>query len=248
MGTLFRTPPTENLRRLVGAFEELRGAQAPALGLHGLEAVAEVAVRAVSGATWASVTLANSDSFWTTAATHQHAIQADEVQYALGSGPCVDAIVDGMAYRLEDVARDRRWPGFGRRAAGDLSVASMLSCPVVLMPVPDSDLRASLNVYSDRRDGFDNEAVEFLMLLAGYGDLVATAVDDRDRARHLEQALSSNRDIGIAIGVLMATYKITRDRAFDMLKAVSQHTNRKMRDLATEVAETGMLADAGLGE
>jgi hypothetical protein len=99
-----------------------------------------------------------------------------------------------------------------------------------------------------RRAAFDEESPAFLQLLAAYGVLVASAVDDQDRARHLEYALTSNRDIGIAIGVLMATHKITRDRAFDMLRVVSQRTNRKMRDLATEVAETGVLADASVEE
>jgi ANTAR domain len=68
------------------------------------------------------------------------------------------------------------------------------------------------------------------------------------QAANLELALASNRDIGVAIGILMSLHKITRQHAFDELREVSQRTNRKLRDIALDVAETGTirtLADAG---
>jgi hypothetical protein len=58
---------------------------------------------------------------------------------------------------------------------------------------------------------------------------------------HLELALSTNREIGIAIGILMATHKITDAQAFDLLSRVSQRSNRKLRVIALEVARTGVL-------
>jgi len=63
----------------------------------------------------------------------------------------------------------------------------------------------------------------------------------RDKAMHLELALGTSRDIGVAIGIIMATEKVTRDCAFTMLRMVSQHTNRKISVLALEVIETGAL-------
>jgi AmiR/NasT family two-component response regulator len=38
------------------------------------------------------------------------------------------------------------------------------------------------------------------------------------RAEDLERALLSNRRIGLAIGILMASLKITEERAFDLLR------------------------------
>ncbi len=58
---------------------------------------------------------------------------------------------------------------------------------------------------------------------------------------HLELALSSNREIGVAVGVLMANHKLTDEQAFDLLSRVSQRTNRKLRVIAVEVARAGML-------
>lgn len=39
----------------------------------------------------------------------------------------------------------------------------------------------------------------------------------------------------------MATHKVTREQAFDMLRIASQNSHRKLRDIAVEVADTGTL-------
>lgn len=62
-----------------------------------------------------------------------------------------------------------------------------------------------------------------------------------DRVVNLQTALDSNRQTGVALGILMNTHKITDREAFAPLRATSQHTNRKPRDLAADVALTGTL-------
>jgi hypothetical protein len=69
-------------------------------------------------------------------------------------------------------------------------------------------------------------------------DLVACA---QTRAVNLEAALESNREIGIAVGVLMSLHKVTKEHAFDVLRAASQRTHRKLRDVAVDVTETGSI-------
>jgi hypothetical protein len=61
------------------------------------------------------------------------------------------------------------------------------------------------------------------------------------RAANLEEALATNREIGQAIGILMATDHVTAEQAFEKLRTASQHTHRKLREIAAEVAETGAL-------
>ena len=58
---------------------------------------------------------------------------------------------------------------------------------------------------------------------------------------NLEIALESSRVIGMAMGIIMANQLCTADQAFDMLRRVSQETNRKLRDVALDVSETGTL-------
>jgi AmiR/NasT family two-component response regulator len=57
----------------------------------------------------------------------------------------------------------------------------------------------------------------------------------------LETALESNRQIGIAVGVIMATHRLTPERSFEMLRLASMNHNRKLRDIAESVVMTGTL-------
>jgi AmiR/NasT family two-component response regulator len=57
----------------------------------------------------------------------------------------------------------------------------------------------------------------------------------------LEAALGSSREIGMAMGVLMSRGRTSQDEAFDLLRRASQHLNRKLRDVAANVIETGVL-------
>jgi ANTAR domain len=58
---------------------------------------------------------------------------------------------------------------------------------------------------------------------------------------NLRIALASNREIGAAVGILMASRKLTSEHAFDLLRRVSQHSHRKLRELALEVIDTGTI-------
>jgi signal transduction histidine kinase/DNA-binding response OmpR family regulator len=60
----------------------------------------------------------------------------------------------------------------------------------------------------------------------------------------LQQALQTNRTIGTAIGIVMASYELDANRAFKVLVRTSQQTNRKLHDIAAEVVRTGALPDA----
>ena len=60
-------------------------------------------------------------------------------------------------------------------------------------------------------------------------------------AEQIRGALDSNRLIGTAIGVVMATYHLTAEQAFRLLTVSSQNTNSKLRDIAGAVVESGGL-------
>ena len=68
------------------------------------------------------------------------------------------------------------------------------------------------------------------------------AIDDAEhRARQVRDGLESNRTIGTAVGVLMATYRLTAQQGFQLLVKASQDHNRKLRAVAADVASTGKL-------
>jgi ANTAR domain len=61
------------------------------------------------------------------------------------------------------------------------------------------------------------------------------------KANNLYRALDSNRDIGAAMGILMARHQLTSDQAFDLLRRTSQRVHRKIVSIAADVIETGEL-------
>jgi len=58
---------------------------------------------------------------------------------------------------------------------------------------------------------------------------------------HLQIALDHSRDIGAAVGILMAQHKVQQADAFDLLRRTSQDQNRKLYELALAVVSTGEL-------
>lgn len=205
-----------------------------------LAAVTQVSVARLPSTDWASISRGRHGSFETVACTDPAAAEIDDIQYELCSGPCVDAILQDAVFRTGDLGADPRWPKFGQRAA-EAGVYSMLSYRLFLEDDEDEDLIAGLNLYATRKDAFDEDAQTIGTLLAAHGALAISAAAARERAAQLKRALRSSRDIGVAMGVLMTQHKITRAQAFDLLRVTSQHTNRKLRDIAVEVADTGAL-------
>jgi hypothetical protein len=203
-----------------------------------LAAVARTAVARVPGSDWASITRGRDGSFETVASTDATATDVDNIQYELGSGPCVDTILQDTVFRTGSLGTDPRWPKFGQRAVAEAGVHSMMSFRLFL---EDDDLIAGLNFYSTGTDAFDDAAQTVGTLLATHGALAISAAAARERAAQLERALTTNRTIGVAMGVLMNEYKIPRSQAFDLLRVASQHANRKLADIAADVADTGAL-------
>lgn len=69
----------------------------------------------------------------------------------------------------------------------------------------------------------------------------AMCAECENKIANLETALRTNRRIGMAIGIVMAQHRCTDVEAFDRLRRLSQHRNRKLRELAEEVIYTGAL-------
>jgi hypothetical protein len=58
-----------------------------------------------------------------------------------------------------------------------------------------------------------------------------------DDVANFEQALASRDVIGQAKGITMVALQCTADQAFDLLRRQSQHQNRKLVEIATEIAD-----------
>lgn len=207
-----------------------------------LQLVADLAAERVPGAEYAGITVGREGStFSTVAATDDLVRRTDSIQYELGTGPCVDAIVDNTVYSAPDLERDERWPQFGRRAVAETGIRSMLSMRLYMET--EQGLIAGLNMYAQREAAFDDASRTVATLLATHGSLAAARAASDEKVKNLVRALETSRDIGVAMGIVMANYKLTRDQAFDLLRIGSQHTHRKIADIAAEIAETGQMPE-----
>lgn len=164
--------------------------------------------------------------------------RVDALQYASGEGPCLDAASEGLEV-TGNLEGDDRWPVFGPSCVEHTGVRSMLS---VRLSLTGSDL-AALNFYTREADAFGDDAVDVASVLAPFASLsVEHALRVQDTS-NFEAALSSSRQIGTAIGIIMARRLLTSEEAFDLLRATSQQLNRKLREVAAEVQETGQLPE-----
>src|SRR5438132_1562676 len=124
----------QSLAALTGVFADierqlLRYSDSDAVlsGLTGL------AVERVPGAEYSGITTGGrSEPFVTVAATGDLVQRTDRIQYELGHGPCVDAILEHTVFNARDLRRDQRWPQFGRKAFEATGVISMLSMRLFL--------------------------------------------------------------------------------------------------------------------
>ncbi|MDT7569855.1 MAG: hypothetical protein QOE05_29 [Actinomycetota bacterium] len=206
--------------------------------------VARLAVDAVDGAEAASVTLLMGERPVTVVSTGEPASALDETQYQQGYGPCLDAVLAQQVIEVRDMRTDERWPQFAAAAVGR-GVLGSLSVPI---PVVDS-VAAALNVYATHPDAFAAADRQSLQELVGFA---AAAIGNmhlyetsKTLVEHMRIAAQSRAVIDQARGILMAEHHCGPEEAFDILRRKSQHSNRKIRDLANEIVEQ---AARGLSE
>jgi GAF domain-containing protein len=194
----------------------------------------DLAVRQVPRAEACGLTLDRHATGVTVASTGALADRAEERQYELDDGPCLEAMRAGTVVQVEDMAAEERWAPYPARAA-ELGVRSSLSLPLVI----EGHRSGALNLYATepRVFGPDDAATAARWAGQATGALaVALRIAAGDeRADHLVGGLDTRATIGQAVGLVMAQERCTADRAFDLLRIVSQRRNVKLREVAAGV-------------
>ena len=205
----------------------------------GLEAtlrrVAELACRTMPGCTAAGVTLVSDGGRPETAAcTDDLVLEVDARQYAIGDGPCLDALRHRHINNVDAAQARQRWPEFAAAAAA-LGLHSFLAAPLVAGGVSIG----ALNLYAASLDGFEqlDEALVTMFstqasVALANARLYRSAVQVSDQ---LQTAMASRAVIEQAKGVLMARDGVDEEAAFALLRDRSQRENRKLRDVAADV-------------
>jgi AmiR/NasT family two-component response regulator len=61
--------------------------------------------------------------------------------------------------------------------------------------------------------------------------------------QQLTEAIAHRTTIGVALGIPMERFDLSREAAFDCLRRFSSHQNRKLYDIAVEISETRRIPD-----
>ncbi|TXR57193.1 GAF and ANTAR domain-containing protein [Quadrisphaera setariae] len=200
-----------------------------------LDRTAAAAVELVPGAQHAGVCLVRAGRrVGPASATSELVLRLDELQADTGEGPCWDAALHQRAARVADVGAEvERWPELASRARA-LGTLSVLCLHV------RSGKRGlgALKLLSEEPGAFDAEAERVAALLAVHA---GRAIADAHQLENLQLGLAHRDVIGQAKGILMERHRITADQAFALLASASQHTNRKLHDVAVDLTASGEL-------
>ena len=211
-----------------------------------LAQVVDLAVATIDGCDFAGLFLLEKDVITTPLQTDPVVDQIDALQHGSGEGPCLDAIEHRQMFYADDLIEDARWPNFGPKA----DAAGIRS--VLALPLTTNGSQGALNLYARYPAAFgvaDRAKGVILASLAGLALSVARShEDDERRAENLNTALATRELIGQAQGILMERERITSDQAFDILRRASQHLNRKLRDVAQDLVDTGARPETGTSE
>ncbi len=230
----------ESVLALLAAVDEALHAANPQTAADAATVITRLTVAAVPGVQQASVTTHRCNAVTTLRASGEMAARCEQLQRAVRCGPGIDALTgNDVVYRSDDVAAESRWAAFSERAPGETGVGSVLARR--LYRHDELEEVSALSLYSDQAGAFDDTTRAVVDALAIPAARVLALAAHRDRTTHLQRALATNREIGTAMGVLMATRKVTREGAFTLLRTASQNSNCKLSDLASRVVDVGEL-------
>ncbi len=198
------------------------------------QALVDAAARLVEGCTRASLLVRARDRFVTAASTDDIARRIDQIELEVGEGPCVDAIV-AEAYQHDADLTDGTspWPRFCERIVAETPVRSAIGYRLLL----DGDKIGALNLFADVPGGLTERSADTGAVIASFASVALMAIRAREEAATLRQGLSSNREIGKAVGLLMAAHHISGQEAFELLRHTSQELNMKLAQVASQVIE-----------
>ena len=177
----------------------------------------------------------------TVAATDDVPVRVDWLQHELRQGPGLDALPAEVLV-VTDLAADRRWPDFGRSCVSVMNLRSMVSIRISLGTVD----RASLNFYSSEPGSFDHLEMDAALSLArscapGIKDLIAEF-----REPLLGAGTSDCSRVAVALGTIMARYRVNSTDAFDLLSETRNDHGRALLDVAIETVISGQLPEEAI--
>jgi GAF domain-containing protein len=187
----------------------------------------------VPGSTGVGVVVAG-DNTWVFSASEAAIAGLHRMQVDAGNGPVAEALRFGEARRIDDASAADRWPD----VCSAMIRKGFLSC-LVLPLRTDQEPGGVLAMYGRERGCFAGAGHDLALLFAAQGGVaLRNATMYRNCRRlvdNLRVALESRAVIEQAKGILVAELGYSPEVAFKRLSVLSQNTNRKVKDIATDL-------------
>lgn len=201
-----------------------------------LQAIVDAAVPLIPGCDHASIAMIIKGEFTTVAASDDVARQVDTFEREVGDGPCVDAIIEDAFQVDTDITTGCQWPHLAEKVLARTPVRGMIGYRLLI----DGRKSGALNIFSDTPGALTSASADAGAILAAFASVAVTAALNHERAEQLQQGLESNREIGKAIGLLMAAREISADAAFELLRTTSSRMNVKLAEIAARIVAEGV--------
>lgn len=194
-----------------------------------LQHIVDLAVATVEGCDHAGISLVVDDHLETPAPSDPVTQMIEELQNAVGQGPCLDAIGKHPVVETGDFSTESRWPRFSTDVATRTGVHSALA-----VRLHDGRTLGALNLYGRPQNAFNDQDRGLAPIFAAHAAIALRAAQHR---RHLIAAIETRDIIGQAKGIIMARRHVDDTGAFAILRDGSSRLNCKLRDLARQVVD-----------
>lgn len=196
-------------------------------------------VVALLDASGAGVSVVVGDTLRFVTATDERVITLERVQEEHQQGPCVEAFRTGEVFTIAAIDQFDRWPEY-RDAALHLGFVAAIGLPLAI----GDDRVGSLSIYDTRTRVWSDEELSAALILAD----IATAYLLRDgelvRSQQLNVQLQGALDSRVVIeqakGMLARDHGVSVDDAFQLLRNHSRANNLRIREISTDVVESGL--------
>jgi GAF domain-containing protein len=160
----------------------------------------------------------------------------EEIQYALGEGPCMEAFGTRAPVLVPDLrsADVVRWPGYreGALAAG---IRAVFGFPIFV----GSICIGALDLYQERSGPLTDEQLADAVVVAHVAGRTVLEWQSLARegslARQLDHLSTSRAVVHQATGMVAVQASVTVDDAAALLRAYAFSTNRPVNDVASDV-------------
>jgi hypothetical protein len=197
-----------------------------------LDLLARFATGAIPGVARCSITLITDGEPLTRAVSGTAGQGLDDMQYALGQGPGLDAARTRALVTAQDLAADARWPELAdcARAEGVRSVAA------IPLDAHRSSV-GSLSLFVARPNGIEPELLLTAMALVSQAEVLLAELGRRE-------AQSEGATVDRAVGVIIAQRGCGVREAYDVLYETALHLGMDRRSVAERLLRAAAARNA----